>query len=59
MKIDLTETEVALIVLLLEQDLSATRVGIHHCRKFEYKEMLKAREKEVQELIDRLRQGNG
>jgi hypothetical protein len=43
--------------MLLNREEVSTRIEIHHARmSFEYRDYLKAREKEIKELLERIKQ---
>ncbi|HNW34038.1 MAG TPA: hypothetical protein PKM25_03845 [Candidatus Ozemobacteraceae bacterium] len=54
-KFDLSEENLALLKSLLTREIADTRVEIYHCRNaFQFRDVLKARETELHELLDRL-----
>lgn len=54
-KLELTEAEVDLMRALLTREEADTRVEIHHTRtSFQYQEILKFREKEIHDFLDKV-----
>ncbi len=43
-------------MVLLERDLGETLVGIHHCKSTDYKDMLRGREKQLRNLLQRIKE---
>ncbi len=56
MQVTINKDEVELLETLLDQEIIQLRVEIHHTWRFEYKEMLKEREKLVGRLLERIRE---
>lgn len=54
MNVDLTREDHELLSMLLGKEEVATRVEIHHCRTREFKDILKKREAQVHDLLQRL-----
>lgn len=55
MTLDVTKEELALIKMLLRREEVTTRIEIHHARmSFEYRDYLKARQKEIEELMGKV-----
>ncbi|MBP6939537.1 MAG: hypothetical protein KBC76_10080 [Deltaproteobacteria bacterium] len=53
MNLDVTKEELELIRMLLHREELTTRIEIHHARmSFEYRDYLKGREKEIQQLLE-------
>jgi hypothetical protein len=55
MTIELSQDEVALLIMMLSKAEVETRVEIHHSKSFEYKDYLKARDKLISDLLARLK----
>jgi hypothetical protein len=55
MNIDVSKDDLQLIDMLLSKAEGATAVEIHHCRFHEYKDFLKQREKQITDLLARIR----
>lgn len=52
LNLEVSKEELALIKMLLTREELTTRIEIHHARmSFEYRDYLKSREKEIQELL--------
>jgi flagellar biosynthesis/type III secretory pathway chaperone len=55
--LEVTKEELSLLKMLLNREEVSTRIEIHHARmSFEYRDYLKAREKEIGELLERIKQ---
>ena len=55
MTLDVTKEELALLKMLLRREEVTTRIEIHHARmSFEYRDYLKARQKEIEELMGKV-----
>lgn len=54
MKIDLAREDFELLSMLLGKEEVGARVEIHHCRTREFKDILKKREAQVHDLLERL-----
>ena len=55
--LEVTKEELSLLKMLLNREEVSTRIEIHHARKsFEYRDYLKARQKEISELLARIKQ---
>lgn len=55
MNLDLTNNDVEFIELLLERELKTAMVEEHHTATNEFKEILKARETQLERLIEKLK----
>ncbi|HOD15245.1 MAG TPA: hypothetical protein PK307_15150 [Spirochaetota bacterium] len=55
MNIDLTKNDVDFIKLLLERELKSTMVERHHTTMNEYKEFVKAKETQIEHLIEQFK----
>ena len=55
MNIDLAKNDVDFIMLLLERELKTAMVERHHTTTNEYKEIVKAKETQIEHLIDRFK----
>lgn len=55
MVIDLSQDDMALLEELLDTQLKSLPVEIHHTRTHEFKEILKQKEKRVEDLLGRLK----
>jgi hypothetical protein len=55
MNIDLSKTDVDFITLLLERELKTAMVERHHTTTNEYKEIVKAKETQLEHLIGQFR----
>jgi len=55
MNIDLSKTDVDFITLLLERELKTAMVERHHTTTNEYKEIVKAKENQLEHLIGQFR----
>ena len=55
MNIDLAKNDVEFIMLLLERELKTAMVERHHTTTNEYKEIVKAKEIQIENLIDRFK----
>lgn len=55
MNLEVSREELALIKMLLNREELTTRIEIHHARmSFEYRDYLKGREKEIQQLLEKV-----
>ncbi|MEW6439739.1 MAG: hypothetical protein AB1640_02285 [bacterium] len=54
MNLEMSKSDLALLKMLLTKVEYETRVEIHHSKTFEYKDYLKQREKQIQDLLERL-----
>lgn len=53
--LELSKEDLALIKRLLSREEAATRIQVHHARyAFDYRDYLKAREKDIHDLLERL-----
>ncbi len=55
MKIEVTQEEKSIIEELLTRELSDLPIEIHHCRTNEFKNMLKDKQKHVEELFEKIK----
>ncbi|HPI91945.1 MAG TPA: hypothetical protein PLT09_06745 [Deltaproteobacteria bacterium] len=56
MNLETSKEELALIKMLLKREELTTRIEIHHARmSFDYRDYLKTREKEIHELLEKVR----
>jgi hypothetical protein len=55
MNVELSREDLMLIDMLLSKEESMTRVEIHHCFSHDYKNFLKEREKQIGDLLARIR----
>ncbi len=56
MNLEVSKEELALIKMLLGREELSTRIEIHHARmSFEYRDYLKEREKEIPDLLERVK----
>jgi hypothetical protein len=55
MNIDVSKDDLQLIDMLLSKAEGVTAVEIHHCRFSEYKDFLKQREKQIADLLARIK----
>jgi hypothetical protein len=56
MNLEVTKEELALLKMLLAREEVETRIEIHHARRsFEYRDYLKLRDAEIQELLAKIR----
>jgi hypothetical protein len=55
MNIDLTKNDVDFIVLLLERELKTSMVERHHTTTNEYKEFIRTKETQIENLIDQFK----
>lgn len=54
--LEVTQEELALLNMLLNRQEVSTRIEIHHARmSFEYRDYLKSRQKEIDELLEKVR----
>ncbi len=54
--LDVSKEELSLIEMLLVKEEAQTRIEIHHARRpFDYRDYLKTREKEIHNLLERVR----
>ncbi|HVN72241.1 MAG TPA: hypothetical protein VMU10_09510 [Desulfomonilia bacterium] len=54
--LDVTKEELTLLKMLLNREEVSTRIEIHHARlSFEYRDYLKSRQKEISELLDKIK----
>lgn len=54
--LELTQEELSLLKMILKREELTTRIEIHHARtSFEYRDYLKSRQKEITELLDKIR----
>lgn len=56
MTVKFSEKELSLLTVLLAKEAADLKVEIHHTRNHEYREILKEREKQVVEMLNRLRE---
>jgi hypothetical protein len=55
MNVEFSKDDLKLLEMLLSKEEVQTRVEIHHCRYHEYKNYLKEREKEIVEVLARVK----
>ena len=55
MNLDLTKNDVEFIQLLLERELKTAMVEHHHTFTNEFKEIVKAKESQIERLIEKLK----
>ena len=55
MNVGLSKEDLMLIDMLLSKEEGMTRVEIHHCFSHDYKNFLKEREKQIGDLLARIR----
>jgi hypothetical protein len=55
MNIEFSKNDLMLIEMLLSKEEGMTRVEIHHCFSHDYKNFLKEREKQIGDLLTRIR----
>ena len=55
MKIELTGEQSQFLTTVLTKEFEETRVEIHHARNYEYKLILKEREKLIRDLLKRFK----
>ncbi len=56
MNLEVSKEELALIKMLLGREELSTRIEIHHARmSFEYRDYLKTREKEIRDLLEKVK----
>jgi hypothetical protein len=55
MNVEFSKEDLQLIDMLLSKAEGVTRVEIHHCSNHDYKDFLKAREKQIGELLGRIK----
>ncbi len=54
--LEVSKEELLLIKMLLSREEAEARIDIHHARRsFEYRDYLKMREKEIHDLLDKIR----
>jgi hypothetical protein len=54
--LEVTQEELSLLKMLLNREELSTRIEIHHARmSFEYRDYLKARQKEISDLLERIK----
>jgi hypothetical protein len=54
--LDITHEELSLLKMLLTREEVSTRIEIHHARmSFDYRDYLKARQKEIEVLLGKIR----
>jgi hypothetical protein len=54
--LEVTKEDLSLLKMLLTREEISVRIEIHHARaSFEYRDYLKARQKEIGELLDKIR----
>lgn len=54
--LELSKEELSLIKMLLRREELSTRIEIHHARRtFEYRDYLKMREKEIRDLLEKIK----
>ena len=54
--LEVSQEEVSLIHMLLKKEELMTRIEIHHARRtFEFRDYLKQREKDIQDLMERVK----
>ena len=54
--LDVSKEELSLIEMLLAKEEAQTRIEIHHARRsFDYRDYLKTREKEIHDLLVRVK----
>jgi hypothetical protein len=55
MTLEISKEELTLLKMLLNREEVTTRIEIHHARmSFEYRDYLKARQKEISDLLDKI-----
>ena len=55
MTLEISKEELTLLKMLLNREEVTTRIEIHHARmSFEYRDYLKARQKEIVDLLDKI-----
>ncbi len=55
MNVEFSKEDLQLIDMLLSKAEGVTRIEIHHCSNHDYKDFLKAREKQIGELLSRIK----
>lgn len=55
MNADFSKDDLHLMDMLLSKAEGGTRVEIHHCSNHDYKDFLKQREKQIGELLNRIK----
>jgi hypothetical protein len=55
MNVELSKKDLIMIDMLLSKAEGTTRVEIHHCFDFSYKDFLKEREKHIADLMARVK----
>jgi hypothetical protein len=54
--LDVTKEDLSLLKMLLNREEVTVGIEIHHARaSFEYRDYLKARQKEIRELLDKIK----
>jgi len=55
MTLEISKEELSLMKMLLTREEVTTRIEIHHARmSFEYRDYLKARQKEISDLLEKI-----
>lgn len=55
MKVELSQKELVLLNILLSKEAADLKVEIHHTRNQDYREFLKERERQIINLMDRVK----
>ncbi|MBN1375021.1 MAG: hypothetical protein JXA01_02575 [Dehalococcoidia bacterium] len=55
MTVKFSEKELSLLTVLLIKEAAELKVEVHHTRNHEYREILKEREKQIAEMLNRLK----
>jgi len=55
MNVELSKEDLILLDMLLSKEEGKTRVEIHHCSNHDYKNFLKEREKQISNLLARIK----
>jgi hypothetical protein len=55
MNVEFSKEDLILLDMLLSKEEGETRVEIHHCRDSEYKNFLRGREKQIGDILARIK----
>ncbi len=55
MNVELTKEDVEFLVLLLEREYRSALVEQRHTAHFDYRQVVKAKEKEIEDLLEKLK----